>query len=428
MSNNLPLAERADRVLAGGVNSPARAFLAVGTPPLFAVRGEGAWLTDAAGKRYLDYLLSWGALPLGHAPACVVDSLRETLSAGTTYGLGTEGEIELAELIREALPSIERLRLVNSGTEAAMSAVRLARGFTGRNRILKFAGGYHGHADGLLVRAGSGLATCGLPGSAGVPPAFAELTLVAPYNDLAAVERLADQYGDDLAAIIVEPVAGNVGVILPEDGFLAGLRRVCDRVGALLIFDEVITGFRLAWGGAQARFGIAPDLTVLGKIIGGGLPVGAFGGRAEIMARLAPLGEVYQAGTFSGNPLTVGAGLAVLRELRRRNPYLDLERMTQQLGDGLEQAATAVGIPLRVARIGSMFTVFFRHELPRDEATAKQIDAVRYAAFFRGMLAQGVLLPPSPWESAFLSAAHTPAEVETTIVAAQRVCRQLAGR
>jgi len=418
-------AERAGRVLAGGVNSPARAFHAVGTPPVIAVRGEGAWLYDASGRRYLDCLLSWGALPLGHAPACVVDALREALAAGTTYGLGTEGEIELAELIGQAMPSIAKLRLVNSGTEAAMSAVRLARGFTGRNRILKFAGGYHGHADGLLVRAGSGLATCGLPGSAGVPPAFAELTLVAPYNDLVAVERLVEQYGEELAAIIVEPVLGNVGVILPEDGFLAGLRRICDRCGALLIFDEVITGFRLGWGGAQGLFGVTPDLTVLGKIIGGGLPVGAFGGRAAIMARLAPDGDVYQAGTFSGNPLTVHAGLAVLRELRRRNPYRDLERMTQQLGAGLEQAAVAAGIPLRVACAGSMFTVFFRDELPHDEPTAKQANPVRYAAFFRGMLERDILLPPSPWETAFLSTAHTPTEIATITSAAAEVLARL---
>jgi len=414
------LYERARQSLVGGVNSPVRCFDGVGMSPLFAARGKGPHIFDADGKQYIDLLNGWGSLILGHADDDVTRAIGEAAAGGTVYGLSTEIECELAEAIREAFPSVERLRLVNSGTEAVMSAVRLARGYTGRTKILKFEGCYHGHHDGLLVKAGSGLATLGLPASGGVPAAFTGETLLARYNDLDSVASVGRTHGDALACVLVEPVAGNMGVVPPGAGFLAGLRAFCDRVGALLIFDEVITGFRVGWGGAQQRFGVRPDLTTLGKIIGGGLPVGAFGGPAEIMNHLAPLGDVYQAGTLSGNPVVAAAGLTVLRRLKAAAPYERLEQLGISLEKGLSEAARAAGVPLRIGRVGSMLTPFFTETAVTDYVSARSADGERYGRFFGGMLERGVLLPPSPWESAFLTTAHGEADVETVLGAARK--------
>ena len=408
------LFKRAQRAIPGGVNSPVRAFKAVELPPLFAERGEGQYLFDADGNRYLDFLMSWGAIILGHAHEEITDAIVQASIRGTGYGLSTAIEAELAETIKDAFPSIESLRLVNSGTEAVMSAVRLARGFTGRNKVLKFEGGYHGHSDGLLAKAGSGLATFGIPASAGVPATFTAETLVARFNDPASVTALCQAHSDDLACILVEPVAGNMGVVPPEPGFLEGLRAACDHTGALLIFDEVITGFRLAWGGAQERYGIAADLTTLGKIIGGGLPVGAFGGRKKIMDKLAPQGDVYQAGTLSGNPVVVAAGLAVLKTLRRLKPYKELEQKAEFLAEGIKQAARDTGVPLHIGRVGCMFTIFFCDNPVTDYPSARRADSKRYAAFFADVLNHGVLFPPSQWEACFLSTAHTINDLEKT--------------
>ena len=419
------LHERACRSLVGGVNSPVRAFAAVGGAPVVASKGAGPYLFDVDGNRYADYLMSWGALLMGHAPGAVVRAVAEAAARGASYGLSTKAEARFAEILKEAVPSVERLRLVSSGTEAVMSAVRLARGFTGRDKIVKFAGGYHGHSDGLLAKAGSGLATFGLPASAGVPASFAAETLVAEYNSLDSVRVLAERWSEDLAAVLVEPVAGNMGVVPPAVAFLQGLRDLCDRTGALLVFDEVITGFRVARGGAQAIYGVRPDLTVLGKIIGGGLPLAAFGGRAEVMERLAPLGDVYQAGTLSGNPLAVAAGIAVLESLGRADPYPGLEELGRSLEEGLLRAARSAGVAARVNRVGSMLTMFFTEAPVVDLRSAQESDARRFAAFFRAMLAKGVLLPPSPWESWFLSAAHGPDEVGLTVAAAEAALRDL---
>src|SRR5262245_17424574 len=353
------LFEAAQRVIPAGVNSPVRAFRAVGGTPFFVARAEGARIVDVDGRSYIDYLGSWGPLVLGHAPAAVVEAVTEAARRGTSYGAPTPGEVEMAELIARAVPSMEMVRLVSSGTEAAMSAIRVARGATGRDVILKFDGCYHGHADSLLVKAGSGGATFGVPDSAGVPAALAALTLTAPFNDLAAVERLLEAHLGRVAAVIVEPVAGNMGVVPPRPGFLEGLRELSRRPGALLIFDEVITGFRVAWGGAQARYGVRPDLTCLGKIIGGGLPVGAYGGSRDLMAHVAPLGGVYQAGTLSGNPLAVAAGLATLAALERDDVYARLEALGARMEAGIRDAARAAGVPVTVNRVGSMLTAFF---------------------------------------------------------------------
>jgi glutamate-1-semialdehyde 2,1-aminomutase len=406
---NSALWERATRLIPGGVNSPVRAMRAVGLDePLVARRGEGAWLEDVDGNRYVDWVMSWGPLVFGHADAETLAAVEEAAGHGTSFGVTTEAEVELAAEIVDAVPSIELVRLVSSGTEAAMSAVRLARAFTGRDRIVKFAGCYHGHADALLASAGSGLATLGIPSSPGVPAAAAVDTIVCPYNDRSAVAAAVERYGEQLAAIVVEPVAGNMGVVPPEPGFLEALRAACDEAGALLVFDEVITGFRVGRGGAQARFGVMPDLTVLGKIVGGGLPLAAFGGRADVMEHLAPVGAVYQAGTLSGNPLATAAGLSVLRRLRDPAVSDELERRSCALADGLAPFG-------RVQRVGAMLTLFCRDEPVRDFADASACDTERYGSLFRGLLERGVLIAPSQFECLFVSLAHGDDEIERTI-------------
>jgi len=425
MSASESLFERAQRVMPGGVNSPVRAFRAVGGSPFFVARAEGARIVDADGRSYLDFLGSWGPLILGHAAPVVVEAVSEALRRGTSYGAPTPGEVEMAEAIIGAYPSMEMLRLVSSGTEAAMSAIRLARGATGRDVIVKFEGCYHGHADSLLVKAGSGGATFGVPDSQGVPAALAALTLTAAYNDLEAMRRLFRDRGGEVAAVIVEPVAGNMGVVPPTSGFLAGLRELCTAHGALLIFDEVITGFRVARGGAQALYGVRPDLTCLGKIIGGGLPVGAYGGARAVMSRVAPLGAVYQAGTLSGNPLAVAAGLATIRALAEPGVYERLERLGRQLERGMAEAATSAGIPLTVNRVGSMLTAFFTEEPVTDYASAKRADTKRYASFFHGMLEHGVFLAASQFEAAFVSLAHTERDLDEAGLACRRVLARL---
>jgi glutamate-1-semialdehyde 2,1-aminomutase len=413
------LFERAVRVTPGGVNSPVRAFKSVGGNPLFIQRAHGARLVDVDGNEYLDYVGSWGPMILGHAHPKVREAAHAAIENGTSYGAPTELEVRLAEKIVAAVPSVEVVRLVNSGTEAVMSAIRLARGFTGREKIVKFEGCYHGHSDGLLSKAGSGLATLGIPDSPGVPAGFAALTLSAPLNDLEAVEALFRQDGDEIAAVIVEPVAGNMGCVAPEPGFLEGLRAVTERHGALLILDEVMTGFRLAYGGAQERFGITPDLTTLGKVVGGGFPLAAYGGRRDIMEQMAPAGPVYQAGTLSGNPVAVSAGLAQLELLEDRAAYAILEERGAQLEFGLRRAAAETGTAWTINRVGSMITAFFTDRPVRSYEDARTSDTARFGAFFRAMLERGIYLPPSQFEAAFLSTAHTVEDVERTIEAAR---------
>jgi glutamate-1-semialdehyde 2,1-aminomutase len=410
---------RAERRIPGGVNSPVRAFQAVGGAPPFIAQAGGARLTDVDGKTYLDYVSSWGPLILGHAHPAVVAAVEQAARRGTSFGAPTPLEVELAEEISAAFPSIEKVRLVNSGTEAVMSAVRLARAATGRKVIVKFEGCYHGHSDSLLARAGSGLATLNLPDSAGVPEEFVRFTLTLPYNDLGAVEKVFAERGKEIAAVIVEPGAGNMGCVPPQRGFLEGLRAVTDKHSALLIFDEVITGFRIAYGGAQERFGVRADLTTLGKIIGGGLPVGAYGGRAELMDQVAPLGPVYQAGTLSGNPLAVSAGLAALGELKKPRVYERLEALGATLGDGLAAAARAAGVAVQVNRCGSMLTLFFTGEPVTDYASAKRADTGRFARWHRALLERGVYWPASQFEAAFVALAHTEADLEQTLEAAR---------
>jgi len=405
------LFERGQGVIPGGVNSPVRAFRGVGGTPFFVARAAGARVEDVDGRSYVDFLGSWGPLILGHAPAAVVEAVSEAARRGTSYGAPTAGEVEMAERLRAAVPSMELLRLVSSGTEAAMSAIRVARGATGRDVIVKFDGCYHGHADSLLVKAGSGGATFGVPDSLGVPAALAGLTATLPFNDLAAAEALMGQRGGEVAAIIVEPVAGNMGVVPPAPGFLAGLRALATRHGALLIFDEVITGFRVAPGGAQALYGVRPDLTCLGKIIGGGLPVGAYGGRRDVMERVAPLGAVYQAGTLSGNPLAVAAGLATLRALEDPAVYVRLEALGARVEAAIREAAGAAGVPVTINRVGSMLTTFFTPGPVTDYASAKRADTARYARYFHAMLERGVFLAPSQFEAAFVSLAHSDADL-----------------
>jgi glutamate-1-semialdehyde 2,1-aminomutase len=413
------LVSRAEKILAGGVDSPVRAFQAVGATPLVVDRALGSRLWDVDGREYVDYVCSWGALILGHANREVVAAVAEQASRGTSYGMTSPLEIELGERIARALPSIERIRFVSSGTEATMSAIRLARGFTKRDLILKFSGGYHGHADSFLVEAGSGLATFGISSSAGVPEALAHLTLTAPYNDVAAVEEIFRAHPREIAAVIVEPVAANMGVTPPVDGFLEDLREITERVGALLVFDEVITGFRLALGGAQRLCNVAPDLTTLGKIIGGGLPVAAYGGRLDIMKMVAPLGPVYQAGTLSGNPLAMRAGLATLPQLEVPGFYDALNEKAQLLADGLRSALAGARIPGEVNVAGSLLTLFFAPGPVRDYAGAKASDCARFAAFFREMLDRGIFLPPSQFEALFVSAAHSDADIDATLSAAR---------
>jgi len=410
----------AQRFIPGGVNSPVRAFLAVGGVPRFIARGAGPVLTDVEGREYIDYIGSWGPLILGHAHPEVLAAVQEAAAAGTSYGAPTERELALAELIVGALPGMEMVRMMSSGTEATMTAVRLARAYTGRSLLIKFDGCYHGHADSLLVAAGSGLATLGIPASPGVPPELAALTLSLPYNDTEAVHRALASNANRIAAIIVEPAAANMGVIPPRPGFLQALREISRKAGIVLIFDEVISGFRLAWGGMQTITGVVPDLTCLGKIIGGGLPVGACGGRAAIMSQLAPVGPVYQAGTLSGNPLAMAAGLATLQVLQREpSIYTRLEGCTATLCGGLQSLFTAAGTAVRINRLGSMFTVFFTDRDVYDWESAGQSSRERFGRFFRAMLAGGIMLPPSPFESCFVSAAHTDAEIAATLAAAR---------
>lgn len=409
--------ERAQQLFPGGVNSPVRAFGAVGGTPRFIASASGSHVVDVDGNSYIDYVSSWGPLVAGHAHPSVVEAIQQTAALGTSYGAPTETENELAEIIIERMPAVERLRFVSSGTEAAMSALRLARAATGRDLILKFDGCYHGHADSLLVTAGSGVLTLGKPDSPGVPEALARLTLSVPYNDLPAVEQVFAERGAEFAAVILEPVAGNMGVIEPQPGFLQGLRDVAGRHGALLIFDEVITGFRVGRGGAQERYDVAPDLTVLGKIIGGGLPVGAYGGRADIMDQIAPTGSVYQAGTLSGNPLAMAAGVATLRLLDDA-AYERLDQTAAQLADGLGTAARQAEIPVVQHRVGSMMTLFFAEEPITDYASAKRADTARYARYFNALLDRGVYVAPSQFECGFVTTVHTDDDIQTTIAAA----------
>jgi len=418
MSKSDSLFERAQRVIPGGVNSPVRAFKAVGGNPVFIEKGDGSRIWDVDGKSYIDYIGSWGPLIEGHRPDHVTRVLRSVIDdTGTSFGAPTAAEVELAELIIGLVPSVEKVRLVNSGTEATMSAIRLARGFTGRDRILKFDGCYHGHGDSLLVKAGSGVATLGLPDSPGVPGALAELTTVVGFNKPGEIKKTFDTMGDEIACIIVEPIGGNMGCVPANPGFLELLREVTERAGALLIFDEVMTGFRVAPGGAQELYGVMPDLTTLGKVIGGGLPVGAYGGRAEIMDKIAPVGPVYQAGTLSGNPLAVAAGLATLRSLGSGNAYERLEDLGDRLERGIQEVSVEVGCRLQINRVGSMLTIFFADAPVTDFETAKDCDTEHFRRFFGNVLERGVYWPPSQFEAAFVSTAHTEADIDQTIEA-----------
>ena len=416
--------QRARKHIPGGVNSPVRAFQAVGGDPVFFQSAKGAILEDVDGNRYIDFCASWGPMILGHAPKVVRDAVRNAAGKGTSFGTPHAGEVELAEELCKAIPSLDQVRLVSSGTEACMSAIRLARGVTGRDGVVKFDGAYHGHADGLLVRAGSGAATLGIPTSPGVPRATAAHTAVLPYNNEDGFSRFMKKQGRKIACVIVEPVAGNMGVVPPQPGFLQALRKETSRYGALLIFDEVITGFRVARGGAQSLFRIRPDLTVLGKVIGGGLPVGAYGGRRSIMKQIAPEGPIYQAGTLSGNPLAVAAGLAQLRALDSET-YQHLEQRSFELETGLHRAAQKHGIPLVINRVGSMMTPFFQKGPVYDWSTVAQSDTAKYAKFFRGMLQRGIYLAPSPFEALFVSRAHTRTHITRTLRAAEEVFREM---
>jgi glutamate-1-semialdehyde 2,1-aminomutase len=420
IQKSIELFQQAQQLLPGGVDSPVRAFSAVGGQPLFIERGEGPYLYDVDGNRYIDYVLSWGPLITGHAHPKVVEAVQQVVLKGTSYGAPSPLEIKLASRVMDLMPNIEMIRFVNSGTEATMSALRLARAYTRRDKIIKFEGCYHGHADMLLVQAGSGVATLGLPDSPGVPAATAADTLVAIYNDLYSVEELFKQYPDQIAVVIVEPVAGNMGVVPPVDGFLQGLRNITTREGALLIFDEVMTGFRVHLNGAQGLYNIVPDLTTLGKVIGGGLPVGAYGGRRKIMEMVAPIGPMYQAGTLSGNPLAMSAGITALELLKTAGTWEQLEKTSADLTSGIAVAARAAGVPIQQTRVGTMFTTFFSEVPPKDWSTVKQADKERYGQFFRAMLENGVYLAPSAFEAGFMSMVHSGADIEDTVAAAEK--------
>ena len=412
-------------VIPGGVNSPVRAFRSVGGDPLFIKKAKGTMLEDIDGNSFIDYVLSWGPMILGHAHPSVLKAIINAVKQGTSYGAPCQAETELARLIVQAVPSIDQVRLVNSGTEAVMSAIRLARAYTKRDSILKFEGCYHGHADHLLVKAGSGVATLGIPDTPGVPKAFARQTLTAPFNDITTTEKLIHKYAKDLAAIIVEPVAGNMGVVPPSDEFLPWLRTISKKYEILLIFDEVITGFRVHFGGAQARYKVTPDLTCLGKIIGGGLPIGAYGGRMDLMRMIAPAGPVYQAGTLSGNPVAVAAGLETLRQLKKPGVYKDLEKKAKIVAEGLGEAARQAKIPYYQTRIGSMLGGFFTSSPVTDYASAKKSDTARYGKFFRGMLNKGVYLAPSQFEAMLLSTVHSTSDIRNTVSAARQAFKVL---
>ena len=419
ISESIKLFSRAQEVMPGGVNSPVRAFKSVQSEPLFITHAKGSRLFDADGNSFIDYIGSWGPMILGHADRRITSEIEKAVQKGTSFGTPTEGEIELAEMISDAVPSVEMVRLVNSGSEAAMGALRVARGFTGRDKIIKFEGCYHGSVDALLVKAGSGATTLGIPDSPGVPQSFTEHTLSAPFNDLEAVIELTGNFPDEIAAIVLEPVAGNMGMIPPEHGFLQGLRELCDREGILLIFDEVMTGFRVDFSGAQALFQVMPDLSIFGKVIGGGLPVGAYGGRREIMLQVAPAGPVYQAGTLSGNPIAVSAGKTMLKILKEEDPYADLGRKTATLNEALSDAAKKKGIPLETCSMGGMFGFFFSEKKVRNYEDALKCNRDYFITFFREVLSRGIYLAPSPFESLFLSSSHSEADLDQTIEAFQ---------
>ncbi len=419
------LFDEATELIPGGVNSPVRAFRAVGGDPLFFARGKGALLYDVDGNEYIDYVGSWGPLILGHAHEAIVREVQEAAKDGTSFGAPNPHEVDLARLVVESVPGIEKVRMVNSGTEATLSALRLARGYTGRDLVVKMDGCYHGHVDALLVKAGSGVATLGIPGTPGIPARVAEQTVVLPYNDLDAFARLAAERGREIACVIVEPVAANMGVVPPRRGYLEGLREITAKHGIVLIFDEVITGFRVALGGAQELYRVTPDLTTLGKILGGGLPIGAYGGREEIMDRVAPEGDVYQAGTLAGNPLAMRAGIAMLRHLRQAGVYQRLEAVSDRLAKGLRAAAEEAGVPAKVTRVGSLLTLFFTSREPVDWESVATADTKRFAAYFRRMLERGIYLAPSQFEALFLSLVHTDEQIDRTVAVARETLKAM---
>jgi glutamate-1-semialdehyde 2,1-aminomutase len=417
---------RAQKKIPGGVNSPVRAFRSVGGEPRFIESGKGSRIVDVDGNSYIDYLGSWGPLILGHCPAQVRDAVKKQVMLGSSFGAPTENEVVLAEMITQAVPTVEKVRLVNSGTEATMSALRLAKAFTGRHKVIKFDGCYHGHVDSMLVKAGSGVATLGIPDTLGISPQESSNTISVPFNDVETIQHVLERNRSEVAAVIVEPVCGNMGTVLPATGFLQRVRKLTREHGVLLIFDEVITGFRLAYGGAQEFLKMKPDLTCLGKIIGGGLPVGAYGGHGEIMKWVAPEGPVYQAGTLSGNPLAVAAGIAVLKALKQKSIYPKLEELTAELTSGLQKAAESAGVPAQINTIGSMFTVFFTSAQVKDFQSAKTSDTARYAKFFHAMLSRGVYFPPSQFETCFVSLAHSKKDIHETIMAAREAFKEAA--